>query len=76
MNNVTEMVITIAMGLIGLAVIAVLVSRNATTVPVIKESWRGFNMGLGTAIAPVTGSSPMGGSFGFNAGFSPSGNMY
>lgn len=63
MNSVTESVVTVAVAIIGLASLAVLVSRNATTKDLIKETGNVFNTGLGIAISPVTG----GGNGGFNS---------
>lgn len=56
MNNITEGVVTIATAIIGLAIVAVLVSRNAQTPSVIQSAASGFNNALGVAEAPVTGA--------------------
>jgi len=57
MNRLTEAVVTIAVAIIGLATLAVLVSRNANTVGVINAGGGVFNSWLGTAESPVTGKS-------------------
>ena len=62
MDRLTESIVTIAVAIIGLATLAVLVSRNANTSGVIKAAGNAFNSSLGTAISPVTG----GGNGGFN----------
>lgn len=62
MDRLTESVVTIAVAIIGLATLAVLVSRNANTSGVIKAAGNAFNSSLGTAISPVTGG-------GFSGGF-------
>lgn len=54
----------IAAGIIGLATIAVLVSRNANTSGVIKESGNAFANLLRAATGPVSG-----GGFGGGTGF-------
>lgn len=54
-------VVTIAVAIIGVASLAVLFSRNSTTVDVIKASTGGFAQSLGVALSPITGS---GGAFG------------
>lgn len=64
MNKLTESVVTIAVAIIGLATLAVLVSRNANTSGVIKAAGNAFSGSLGVAISPVTG----GGSFAPNGG--------
>jgi len=55
MNSVTESVVTVAVAIIGLATLAVIVSRNATTVPLVKAAGAVFNSSLATALSPVTG---------------------
>lgn len=62
MNNITESVVTIAVAIIGLASLAVIVSRNANTTAVIDSAGNAFNTSLATAISPVT----MAGNGGFN----------
>lgn len=56
MNALVEAVVTIASAIIGLAIIAVLVSRNANTAGVIQAGASGFNNALAVAEAPVTGA--------------------
>lgn len=62
MNGVTAQVVTVLTAIIGLAVVAVLVSRNAQTPQVLQGFWQGFSGALNAATAPVTGS----GNGGFN----------
>lgn len=61
MDRLTESVVTIAVAIIGLATLAVLVSRNANTTGVINAAGNAFSKSLGTAISPITGSGPNGG---------------
>ena len=49
--------VTIATALIGVAIISVLVSKQASTSDVIKAATSGFAQDLSTAISPVTGGS-------------------
>jgi hypothetical protein len=70
MDRLTESVVTIAVAIIGLATLAVLVSRNANTAGVIGAAGRAFSGSLGVAISPVAGGSSMP-SFG-----SPNGGMF
>lgn len=73
MNTLSESVVTVMVAIIGLASLAVLVSRNARTSEVISATGKSFNSALATAISPVTGA----GGFGMgNGGFSPSGSIY
>ncbi len=59
MDRLTESVVTIAVAIIGLATLAVLVSRNANTAGVINSAGRAFGGSLATAISPVTGGNSM-----------------
>ena len=60
-NQLVNSVVTVAVAIIGVAIIAVLVSRNANTSGVISSASSGFSQALSTAISPVTGGSGMGG---------------
>jgi hypothetical protein len=68
MDRLTESIVTIAVAIIGLATLAVIVSRNANTVGVIKAGGGVFNNSLATAISPVTGNQAAAGG-GYNSGF-------
>lgn len=57
-------VVTVATALIGVAIISVLVSKNANTTNVISSVSGAFNTGLGVAISPLNGSSFAGGGAG------------
>ena len=50
-------VVTVLTAIIGVAIIAVLVSKNANTSGVISAGGSAFSQALGTAISPVTGGS-------------------
>jgi uncharacterized membrane protein YbjE (DUF340 family) len=50
-------VVTVLTAIVGVAIIAVLVSRNADTANVIGAGGRAFSGALGTALSPVTGGS-------------------
>jgi hypothetical protein len=58
MNSITSDITSIALAIVGVAVLAVLVSRNANTTGVINSSSSAFNTALATAEGPVTGYSP------------------
>lgn len=66
MDQFWTSVVTIATAIIGLAVIAVLVSRNAQTPEVISSATGGFAHDIATAVSPVTGSTLFGGFSGFS----------
>lgn len=69
MSEFWKEITTIATAIIGLAIVAVLVSRNANTANIVGVSGQSFTSALGTAVSPVTGGS------GFNnfAGYSAAG---
>lgn len=58
-------VVTVITAIIGVAILAVLVSKNSQTSTVIKAASAGFATDLGAALAPISG----GGLGGFGTGF-------
>jgi len=66
-DQLISSVVTVATAIVGLAIIATLVSKNANTSGVISAGGTAFSGALSAAEAPVTGSSGFG-SFG-SAGF-------
>lgn len=56
-NSIVESISTIALAVIGLAIIATLVSRKANTAGVIQASASGLGNDIGVAESPVTGSN-------------------
>lgn len=56
MNTLTEMFVTIATAIIGLAIVSVLVSKKSQTPAVIQASGSAFSNALGVAESPVTGA--------------------
>jgi PRD1 phage membrane DNA delivery len=64
MNEITTSVVTVLLAIIGVAIIAVLVSRNAQTGAVLSAGGNAFSGILGAALSPVTG----GGGLGFTGG--------
>lgn len=57
MNTITEMITTIAVAIVGVAMVAVLVSKKAQTPAVIQASGSAFSNALAVAESPVTGAS-------------------
>jgi hypothetical protein len=66
MDSVMGGVLTVATAIVGLAVLAVLVSRSANTANVISSAAHGFAEDIGAAVSPVTGSGFSGS---FNLGY-------
>ncbi len=67
-DSLVSSVTTVLLALVAVAIIAVLVSRNANTTGVISAGGNAFTTGLGTALSPVTQS----GNFGSYTGLSAS----
>lgn len=57
MNNLVEAGVSISLAIVGLAIVAVLVSRNANTAGVMQAYGQTFSSMIGAATAPVTGAS-------------------
>lgn len=57
MNTFTEAIVTILTAIVGLAVVAVLVSKKAQTPAVIQASGSAFSNALAVAESPVTGAT-------------------
>lgn len=55
MNQFWEGIITIATAIIGLAIIAVVLSKNATTASVLGAAGSAFAKDIQAATAPITG---------------------
>lgn len=55
MNAITEAVVTIATAIVGIAILAVLVSNRSNTSGVITSAGNAFAKSIGAATGPVTG---------------------
>jgi hypothetical protein len=70
MNDTMEKITTIAVAIVGVAMLAVLVSKRADTSSVIKSAGQAFSGALSVAVSPVTGSGQGGiGGVGFQTPF-------
>jgi hypothetical protein len=58
----------IALGIIGVASLALIVSNNAQTTSVINATGNAFSNALGVAVSPVTGGNVQSNSGGFPIG--------
>lgn len=54
-DNLINSVVTVATAIIGLAILAVLVSKNANTSGVISSLSSGLSKNITAAVSPVTG---------------------
>lgn len=61
-------VVTVLMAIIGVAIIAVLVSPRSETANVLQAGGSAFSGVLGSALSPVNGGGGGLGSFGFTGG--------
>lgn len=75
MNTLTEAGVTIALAIIGLAMVSAVISRRSNATGVVQAISSGLGNNIATAISPVTGagvspdlSYPGGGSFGSSFG--------
>lgn len=71
-DQLVTSVVTVLTGIIGVAIVATLVSKNANTPQVLQAGGSAFSQSLGTALSPVTGGGGFG-SFSGGAGL-PSSN--
>jgi hypothetical protein len=62
MNETVQGLVSIFLAIVGVAIVAVLVSKQANTAEVIKSFTSGFAQDLGVAVSPVTGGG-IGGTF-------------
>ena len=68
-DSLITAVVSILMAIVGVAIIAVLVSKNANTTGVISAGGSAFSGALGTALSPVTGGGGFGSFTGGGASF-------
>ena len=57
MNQIWSGVVAVLMAIIGVAILSVLVSKNANTVGVLQAGSQAFSGALGTALSPVSGNA-------------------
>jgi hypothetical protein len=68
-NIMGEKLVTIGVAIVGVATLAVLVSRNANTANVLRAGGSAFSDALRAAVSPVTGGGANGYMNGFTAPF-------
>lgn len=61
LDHITTSIVTVITAIIGVAIIAVLVSKNSQTSQVLTAGGNAFANILGVAESPVTGGSGIGG---------------
>lgn len=71
MNDAIGGIVTVATAIVGIAILAVLVSKNANTAGVIQAGTQGFAADIAAAVSPITGSGAGIGSTFNGGGFVP-----
>lgn len=71
MSSFMEGLVTIVLAIVGVAMVAVLVSRNARTPEVAQSFFSGIGNSLGAAMSPVTGAN-----IGYNMSYPGGGSNY
>lgn len=66
MNGVTGSIVTVLTAIVGVAILATLVSKRAQTPQVLESFGRSFSGMLNAATGPVTGTGGIGLGFGAN----------
>ena len=56
-DHLVTALVSILTAIVGLAIIATLVSKNANTSGVLNSLFSGFGQDIGVAVSPVTGSA-------------------
>lgn len=62
MSNIGEQITAILVAIIGVAILAVILSPRSQTANVITSASEGFSQMLGVAVSPITGQGFSGGS--------------
>lgn len=57
LNQLSENLLSIGLAIIGVAFLAVLVSKNSNTASILQNYFSGISNSLGVAESPVTGAS-------------------
>ncbi len=60
MNQLVNGVLVVLTAIIGVAILAVIVSKNSNTTGVLSAGSQAFSGALGTALSPITGASSFG----------------
>ena len=78
MNGFMTSMVTVLTAIIGVAIVAVLVSKNAQTPQVLNSFWGGFSGAVQTAVSPVAGgtSALQNNTFAGNNGYSSMGSTF
>ena len=70
-EKVITSIVTVLVAIVGVAIIAVLVSKNSNTTGVISAGGSAFSSSLGTALSPITGQTGFNNLGSFTGGGAP-----
>lgn len=57
-DNLTTGIVSIALGILGVATLAVILSRKSNTAGVIQAGGSALGADIGAAVSPITGGTP------------------
>ena len=57
MSEAWQGIVSIALAIVGIAIVATLVSKNAQTPQVLRAASQGFAYDISAAVSPVTGAT-------------------
>lgn len=60
MGKIGEQIVVVLTAIVGVAILAVIVSNNSNTSTVIKAFGNAFSSAIGAAVKPVTGTGSLG----------------
>lgn len=69
MGHFGEQIVSVATAIVGVAIVAVIVSKNANTANVISSASNAFSQALATAVSPITGAGTGGFTGNLSSGF-------
>jgi hypothetical protein len=72
MSHIGDEIVAVLTAIIGVAIVAVIVSKRSNTSTVISSAAQAFSDALSTAVSPITGHSTM---FAGNTGFTGTPNL-
>lgn len=67
MSHIGDQVVAVLTAIVGVAILAVILSKNSNTANVIGSAAQGFSEALTTAVSPITGN--LAGAYGPTSGF-------
>ena len=66
MDHLGDQIVAILTAIVGVAIVAVIVSKRSNTANVITTGFDAFASALSTAVSPITGTTAIAGNTGFS----------